>query len=248
MNPNDKEFTPPQNLVDAVKRHARDCFDNFGHNSEACQGLNSQHHADSWQRQRVRDGASQAEAPTHCKCEHPYEGARPAGFPRTCERCGGLVAEAPTDWITDAAKEIADRYCSNWIPTESPNIEAVIRSHYVAAKALVGAVEAPKPDPVRDWLQSQPGTLKVCQREPVYIPENMTFYPEREVARLIKKYADERLPAAPSVTDEQLRLAQEITDKCEQYWNEFGICDAEIHAILEFIHERVRRMLTHKEK
>lgn len=31
-----------------------------------------------------------------------------------------------------------------------------------------------------------------------------------------------------------------IKEKCEQYWNEPNICDAEIHAILEFIHREAR--------
>lgn len=33
-------------------------------------------------------------------------------------------------------------------------------------------------------------------------------------------------------------LAKQIRLKCEQYWNENGLCDEEVHAILEWIHVR----------
>lgn len=36
----------------------------------------------------------------------------------------------------------------------------------------------------------------------------------------------------------QLHLT-EVAAKCEQYWNERGINDSEIHAILGFIHSRI---------
>lgn len=36
---------------------------------------------------------------------------------------------------------------------------------------------------------------------------------------------------------EKLRF---ITEKCEQYWNEDGLCDAEVHAALECIHRWAR--------
>lgn len=42
-------------------------------------------------------------------------------------------------------------------------------------------------------------------------------------------------------------LAQEIKDKCEQYWNAHNIADAEIHAVLEFVHIRIEEMMQTKE-
>lgn len=39
----------------------KQCFDNFGHNSEKCQGLDSQHHAASWKAQQERDGVVERE-------------------------------------------------------------------------------------------------------------------------------------------------------------------------------------------
>ena len=36
-------------------------------------------------------------------------------------------------------------------------------------------------------------------------------------------------------------LLNAIQRKCEQYWNEPNICDAEIHAVLENIHEAAGR-------
>ena len=37
-----------------------------------------------------------------------------------------------------------------------------------------------------------------------------------------------------------------IIRKCEQYWNEPNICDAEVHSILEFIHGEVRAIRNRK--
>ena len=34
-----------------------------------------------------------------------------------------------------------------------------------------------------------------------------------------------------------------IKDKCAQYWNEPGICDAEIHAVLEYIYDEANKVL-----
>jgi hypothetical protein len=36
--------------------------------------------------------------------------------------------------------------------------------------------------------------------------------------------------------------AAEIVRKCMQYWNEPSICPEEVHAILEYIHERARHI------
>jgi len=44
--------------------------------------------------------------------------------------------------------------------------------------------------------------------------------------------------------DQWARALQAITEKCEQYWNEHNICDAEIHAVLEFIHQQARAVAT----
>lgn len=33
-----------------------------------------------------------------------------------------------------------------------------------------------------------------------------------------------------------------VLAKCEQYWNEHGIYDSEVHAILEFIHREASKM------
>jgi hypothetical protein len=40
--------------------------------------------------------------------------------------------------------------------------------------------------------------------------------------------------------NERLRSGcKKAAKKCEQYWNQHGICDEEVHSILEFIHRAV---------
>ena len=46
----------------------------------------------------------------------------------------------------------------------------------------------------------------------------------------------------PTLTEEQVRAIDSITQKCEQYWNEPNICDAEIHAALGVIHARAMEL------
>lgn len=36
--------------------------------------------------------------------------------------------------------------------------------------------------------------------------------------------------------DKSLEHLKNISDKCEQYWNESNISDAELHAMLEYIY------------
>lgn len=35
---------------------------------------------------------------------------------------------------------------------------------------------------------------------------------------------------------------EEIREKCEQYWNERGVLDEELHSILSFIHVRASKL------
>lgn len=43
-------------------------------------------------------------------------------------------------------------------------------------------------------------------------------------------------------SDDRTNALDNIIAKCEQYWNEFNICDAEVHAILEYIHREACRV------
>lgn len=45
---------------------------------------------------------------------------------------------------------------------------------------------------------------------------------------------------------EEIRVLREIIDKCENYWNERGLCDEEFHCILDFIRSRAVKLIQTK--
>jgi hypothetical protein len=43
--------------------------------------------------------------------------------------------------------------------------------------------------------------------------------------------------------DDSVELLQQIRRKCEQFWNEHNLGDAEVHVTLEFIHTRACKLI-----
>ena len=69
------------------------------------------------------------------------------------------------------------------------------------------------------------GVCPECHRDP------------REVDREFALIKQERDDAVATTLAAARELADNIIEKCEQYWNEHNIPDAEMHVILERIHE-----------
>ena len=97
-----------------------------------------------------------------------------------------------------------------------------------------------------------------CHPERIVISEDGAWVQHHDYARLAARvrelegdYADlySQLRRWPELTAEITRLREAAATsirKCEQYWNEHNIPDAEVHAALELIHSALYAALKEK--